>query len=164
MSTPKNNITRSVSPKSIFPDAIHVLDATVDFNQGDLLVYDATNDLLKVPSAESEAETFLGVAIETIVDGKLKRPYTTDVDASAAISSVPGPVYGVVVQVTLHTGNAVDPGDSVYLDPSAGAQHVQVTGTKPIGVYQGAAIASASAGQQIEVLLGCRYPNDTLSF
>lgn len=164
MSTPKNNIVRSVSPKSVFPDAQSVISGAVSYNQGDLLVFDDSANLIALPSAESDGATFLGLATETLVSGVLARPYTTPVDASAAISAVPGPCYGVVAKLVLKTGSSLSPGDLVYLDPSTGAQAVQPTGTKAIGMYQGSTISSSSAGQLVEVLLGCRHPGDVLKF
>jgi hypothetical protein len=160
----KNRIVRSVSEKSIFPSAKEVVDATVSFAQGDLLVFDDTANLLKKPAAEAEGSTFLGIAIETVVDGKLASPYVTDVDAAQAVSELPGPSYGVIAKLVLKTGDALNPGDSVYLYPAGGTYHVQAAGTKAIGVYAGPAIASAAAGQEIEVLLGCRHPGDVLKF
>ena len=164
MSTAKNRITRSVAPKSMFPSAQAVISSSVSFNQGDLLVFDDTNNVLKVPSSESEGSTFLGIAQETIVSGLLKRPYSTDVDDSGAISDIPGPVYGVVAKLILKTGDSLNPGDYVYLYPTGGAQYVSATGTKAIGLFVGAAVSSAAAGTQVEVHLGCRHPGDSLKF
>lgn len=158
----KNRIVRSVSEKTIFPSAKSVVSSAVSFAQGDLLVFDDTANLLKLPAAEAEGATFVGIAIETIVDGKLASPYVTDVDAAQAASEIPGPSYGVVAKLVLKTGDALNPGDLVYLDPASGTYHVQAAGTKAIGIYAGPAIASAAAGQQIEVLLGCRHPGDVL--
>jgi hypothetical protein len=161
----KNRITRSVAPKSVFESAQHVIDATVSFNQGDLLVFDDTNNLLKKPAAEAEGSTFLGIAKVTIVDGKLASPYEgTAVDAAAAISDIPGPEYGSIAKLVLKTGDSINSGDLVYLDPASGTYHVSVAGTKAIGIYQGKDIATAPAGQEIEVLLGARHPADTLRF
>lgn len=159
-----NNIVRSVSPKTIFPDATKVISSAVSYNQGDLLIFNTSTKLIAAAAAESDGSTFLGVATETVVSGKLASPYVTPVDASAAVTSVPGPQYGVVALLTLKTGDALLPGGLVYLNPAGGTQHVQASGTKSVGVYQGSTIASASAGQQIEVLLGCRYPSDALLF
>lgn len=165
MSTATNRIVRQIGKKSLFPSAQKVISAAVSFNQGDLLVFDDTANLLKVPSAETEGSTFLGIAEVTVVLGKLQSPYTgTAVDASQAISDIPGPAYGVVAKLILKTGDSVNPGDPVYLYPTGGAQNVSVTGTKVIGVYQGAALASVAAGTQIECLLGCRHPSDSLVF
>lgn len=164
MSTPKNRVVLDQMKKSLFPDAKSVVTSAVSFNQGDLLVFDDTNNRLKVPSAETEAATFLGIAEVTVVSGKLKSPYTTDVDASQGVTDVPGPVYNVEAKLIAKTGDAFNPGDAVYLDPASGAQNVSSAGTKQIGVYQGPVIASAVAGQEILVLLGCRHPGDSLKF
>jgi hypothetical protein len=151
MSTPKNRITRSVSPKSVFEDATAMVDATVSYNQGDLLRFDDTNNLIAKFSAETDGSTFLGIASETVVNGALKSPYQgTAVDAAAALGHVPGPVAGVQAKLILKTGDSINPGDLVYW---FGDQTVTVTGTVRIGRYQGKAIASAAAGTEVEVLL-----------
>lgn len=160
----KNTIVRSVAPKSIFESAKAVISSSVSFDQGDLLVYDATNKVLKKPAAETEGATFLGVARASIVNGKLASPYNTDVVASQAIQDVPGPQYGVVAMCVLKAASTIAPGDSVYLDPGTGTRGVAVTGTKAIGTYQGPAITGSAAGVEIPVLIGARYPLDTLKF
>lgn len=159
-----NKIVRDLGAKSVFPDATAVISSSVSFNQGDLLVFNDTSNILAVPALETEGVTFLGIAPVTIVSGKLASPYVTAVDASQAISSVPGPSYNVVALLVAKTGVAFNPGDLVYLDPATGTRGVTSTGTKAIGVYQGAAISSATAGQEIEVLLGTRFPADALKF
>lgn len=160
----KNNLVRDVSTKSIFPSAQAVTNATVSYDQGDLLYFDTVNFLVKKPAAETDCVTFCGVALETVVNGKIKRPYTTDVDASQAISDLPGPAYGSVFKFIAKTGDAFNPGDVVYGDPVSGSRNVQAAGTKAIGIYQGPVIASAAAGQEIEVLVGTRFPADALKF
>lgn len=166
MTAAKNTIIRSVSPGSVFPSARKVISSAVSYNQGDLLVFDATNKLIKVPTAETEGNTFLGVATETIVSGKLQSPYTTAVDASQAISDVPGPEYGVVAQCTLKGGDSLTAGQLVYLRPEEGTRCIQSTGTKAIGVYQGAAVTGgpSTSPTNVEIYIGHRYPGDTLSF
>jgi hypothetical protein len=159
-----NKIVRNIGAKEIFPDATAVISSAVSFNQGDLLVFNDTTNLLAVPALETEGVTFLGIAQVTVVSGKLASPYVTAVDASQAISSVPGPCYNVVAALVAKTGDAFNPGDLVYLDPATGTRGVSSTGTKAIGVYQGKVVASASAGQEIEVLLGTRFPADALKF
>jgi hypothetical protein len=159
-----NNITRSVAPKSIFEDAQALLTSSVSFNQGDLLVLDTTNHVLKKPAAEAEGSTFLGVAIVSIVNGKIVSPYNTDVVASQAVQAIPGPKFGVIAKLVLKTGDSINPGDLVYLDPGTGTTGVTVTGTKAIGIYQGKALASVAAGTQIEVLVGARAGGDILKF
>lgn len=158
-----NRIVRSINPKSVIEDARSSIDSTVSFNQGDLLVFDDTANLLKVPTAEADGSTFLGIASESVVSGRLARPYSTDVDASASTkSAIPGPVCGVIAKLVLKTGAALNNGDNVYLDPASGTYHVQEAGTKAIGKYFGPNISSAAAGQYIEVTLGHRHPGDVL--
>lgn len=159
-----NTLARRVAPKAVFVDAKSVVDSTVSFNQGDLLVFDATANLLKKPSAETEGATFLGVAVVTIVSGKPAGVYSTDVDASASIQSIPGPEYGDVHRVILKGGDAIEPGDLVYLAPATGTRAVTVTGTKAIGVYQGKALTAATGGTEIEVMIGARFGGDVLKF
>jgi len=157
--TPKNRITRSVVPQSVFPDATALTDTTISYNQGDLLFLDTTAHLIKAVATEStDSATFLGIATETVVLGKLKYPYSTDVDASSAASVLPGPQFGVVAKLILKTGDSLNPGDLVYAYPTVDAQHVAATGTYAIGAYQGAAISGAAAGTQVEVYLGCEFP------
>lgn len=162
MSTPKNREIRDIARKSLFASALNVISSAVSFNQGDLLVFDDTANLLKVPSAEAEASTFLGMAPVTIVSGKLAYPYTTDVDASQAVTDVPGPIFGVIAKHISKTADAWNPGDAVYLYPTGGAQYVSSAGTKQVGVYVGPAIASAAAGQEVEWYVGDRHPGDAL--
>lgn len=164
MAAPKNTITRSVAPKSIFEDASAVTSTTEDYNQGDLMVFDTSAKTVIKATNEASGANFLGVAIETVVDGKLKKPYVTDVDASSAITALPGPVYCVVAKCILKTGSTLTAGQLVYLDPVTSTRGVQPTGTKAIGVYQGAALSGSAAGLEVEVLLGARYPSDTLLF
>lgn len=161
-----NRISRNGGvKKTLFPSALAVIDSTVSFNEGDLLVFDDTNNRLKVPAAEAEGSTFLGIAEVTVVSGKLASPYLgTAVDAANAISDIPGPAFNVVCKLTLKTGDTIAPGDDVFLDPATGTSGVTVSGTKAIGTYQGPAVASAPAGTIVEVLLGCRAKNDVLKF
>ena len=149
-----NRITRSPQPVVVFPDMQAGVSTSTDILQGDLCVL-ASNLVRKVTTGDL-GTSFLGIAQVTIDDGKLASPYVTDVDASQAISSIPGPVAGVVAKLVLKTADAIAFGDPVYLDGASGAYHV--TATQPmsgvaIGYYQGATIASATAGQLIEVLL-----------
>lgn len=156
-----NKKVRDVALKTVVPDIKPMIDSTTSFNQGDLLVFNATSKKVVLPSLETEGATFLGVAPVTIVNGHVKDVYGTDVDAATAITAVPGPEYGSVWKLVLKTGDAITAGALVYLDPASGTRHVSITGTKAIGVYQGAAL-TAVAGQEIEVLVGSRYPGDTL--
>lgn len=150
-----NKITRSVNPKSVFESAQSLVDATISWNQGDLLYLDSTAHLLKPVTAETQSADFMGVARQTIVLGKVASPYNTDVVASQAISDIAGPQTGVVAKVILKTGDTIAPGQVVGLDPASGFRNVSVTVTTvPVGVYQGPAITTAPAGTEIEVYFG----------
>jgi hypothetical protein len=159
MSVAKNNIYRSVAPKSMFESAFPVLSTAVTYNQGDILYFDDSANLIKPIAASGDAATVLGVARQTVVSGKVASAYSTAVDAAQGISDVAGPVYGVVAFFTLKTSDAFNPGDKVYpvtTDPQI------VTSTDPgnalhIGIFQDKAVASAAAGQTGNVLVGCRF-------
>jgi len=162
----KNTIVREVGRKSIFESAINVISTAVSFNQGDLLVLNDTSNLIAIPAAETEGNTFLGVATVSILNGKLIGPFTGIPDAvtTSAVSDIPGPVYGVIAKCVAKTGIALNPGDPIYLDPATGTRGVTNTGTKIIGIYQGPVVASAAAGSEIEVLIGARHNGDTLKY
>lgn len=160
--TPKNRITRTVNPGSIFESALNVIGSSTSWNQGDLLYYDGSTDTLKPVTTETNGTTFCGIATNTIVEGVPKQPYSTATAGSEAIQSVQGPVYGVIANMKLYTGDSFVSGDPVYVGPSdSDAQTVQASGTKAIGIYQGPDITAASDSTG-EVLLGHRYPGDTL--
>lgn len=163
MSQSRNNITREVSRKSLFPDASPLIPTTLSYNQGDLLYFDSSTKRIKLAAAESEASTLLGVAVQKIVEGIPAQPYNTATSASQAQGALPGPAYGVIVSLYLKNGDALARGSLVYADPVTGAQNVQAAGTKAIGLYQGANITGGT-DTLIEVLLGARYPSDSLVF
>lgn len=159
----KNRIVRSVAPKSVLPDARIAVDSTVSYNQGDLLAIKSNK--LSLLASEGDGQYFVGIADQTVVSGKVQSPYSgTAVDAAQALPQVAGPVYGVVAKLMSKTGEAWTVGCSAYADPSTNDYAVAATGTKAIGIYQGAAVASAAAGSYVEVLLGCRFVGDTLQF
>lgn len=168
--TPLNRIVRSVRPASIFESAKDLIGSSTSYNQGDLLVLDLVTHKIRPMQALDDFATigmFLGIATETVVNGKLKQPYTTDVDASQAIADLPGPVYGVVAKMKLVAGQTINPGDQLTGAVDVDAQTVTGTlpvGTNPICIYQGPAIVAAAAGTQIEVLLGQTVASGALSF
>lgn len=170
MSTPiNNNIKKSIAPKSLFDDMQQLLSSAVSFQQGDLLYLDTSTHLIKPIAAEANTQTLLGVARETVVSGKLASPYQgTAVDAAQGTDAIAGPLFGVEVELTLNTGDALNPGDLVYPAYSVDAQTVTATDNganhDPCGVYNGPAISSATAGQKIIVMLGCNYPARVLKF
>jgi len=161
--SPTNRITRSISQKSLFEDSSAVTPSTLSYNQGDLLAFDTSAHVLKLMAAEGDAVTFVGIARETVLLGNLKRPFVTPVDGSFGADVIAGPVYGVIAKLQLKSGDTLNPGDDVYADPVTGNANVQAAGTKPIGTYEGPAV-TAGASTYVEVLLGARYPNDTLKF
>lgn len=162
----KNTEIKIIAPKQIFPEIKGLIDTSVSFNQGDLLILDAANDVVRAPTAEAEAQYLLGVAQIDIVDGLIRSPYQgTAVDAAQAGIAVNGPVYGNSYKMVLKTGDSLAIGDYVYAYPAGGANYVAATGTKPVGLYIGQVdIASAAAGTQIECLIGARFPNDAIKF
>lgn len=163
----QSKITRSMAPKQIFADLTGKVAATTNFTTGDLLCWDSTNNIVYLPTAEANGSTFLGISDSAVVNGVLQGPYTGITDNNSAIPSyvIPGPFYGVYAKATLKTGDSLAVGAVVYLDPASGAQNVSASGTKAIGVYEGAsAISSAAAGTVIEFAVMARYPLDTIKF
>jgi len=159
---PVNNIVRDESKRSLFSDATKVISALSNWNQGDLLYFDDATNLLKPVASDATAADLCGVAVQTVVDGKVKSPYQgTAVDAAEALAHPAGPVYGVVAKLKAKVGDAYAPGDKVYAD-ATDAQTVSSAGTKVIGVYQGSTIATAVAGDMVECLIGSRFPTDAL--
>ena len=161
--TPKNNLKLELSRKSMFDHAAAVLSAAVNINQGDMVTFDDTLNILKPMVAGDEAN-MLGISPVTIVAGKMASPYSTSNDAAVGFGELPGPRYGSVHDLILKTADAFNPGDKVY--PGADAQTVtSVAGLLlQIGVYQGVAVASATAGQTGPVLVGARFPANVLQF
>lgn len=164
----RNFIKKSIAPKSIFDDQSSVVDSTVSFNQGDLIVLDTSTHLLKTIAAAGSGElgtNFVGMARVSISLGVPISPIQgTDNDGQLGIPAEAGPVFGVTALVILKTGDALVAGGLVYPDGASGTRNVTSTvgSKKPIGVYQGPAISSAASGQQIEVLLGAQYPSGAL--
>jgi hypothetical protein len=147
-----NRIVRSVRPSSLFESAAAVISSAVSFNQGDLLFFDDTNNLIKPVTADADGATFCGIARVTISSGKLLSPYQgTAVDAAVSSVDIPGPQFGVIAKVKLKVADVFNPGDLVYAT-AVDAQTVSSAGVNSIGVFQGKAI-TAAAGDEGEVLL-----------
>lgn len=159
-----NSLARKIATKTVMEDASKFVSSAISFNQGDLLYLDTTNHLIKHLAAETDAVTFVGIAPVTIVSGLYPSIYNTDVDASLKTPALPGPEYGDVHRVNLKAGDAVTPGVALFADPASGNRNVSITGTKQIGVYQGKALTAPAGGVDVEMLVGCRFPNDTLKF
>lgn len=156
-------IIRSITPKSRFENGLAANSTTLTFNQGDFICWDATNHILKLVAATTDAATIVGIAINAVTNGVLNGPYN-GLATPGAISAFAGPVYGVVARRTLKTGDAFHDGDKVYLADGLDTQTVSVTDPGDhnyVGIFQGSTVASAAAGQQGGVLIGCRYPTAT---
>lgn len=166
--TSKNRIVRSIAPKSLFEEASAVVGSSTTFNQGDLLYFDTSTHTLKRLTSEANAATFCGIARIGITNGVPNSPYQgLASQPSEARGALPGPQYGIIVALVLKSGNALNPGDSVYADPVDSNFGVQTNGTKIIGIYQGTPALGSVTGDgvsTVEVLLGARYPADTLLF
>ena len=152
--TAKNRIVRSVRPGSMFESAIALIDATISFNQGDLLYLDTTNHLIKALTSDTTGATVQGIARQTIVLGKPVSPYSgTAVDAAQAIADVAGPQFGVIANMKLKSGDVFVPGQTVY-GTSVDAQTVSASGTNGVGIFQDAGITAGSSSTG-NILLGC---------
>ncbi len=158
-----DNIVRSIAPKSMFEDGAAVNSAAVSFNQGDMICLDTSTHLLKRVAALTDAATFVGIARQAVTAGVLNGPYD-GLATAGALSSFSGPVYGVVANMVLKTGDAFNAGSKIYLADGSDSQTVSSTDSGDhdfIGIYQGPTVASAAAGQVGPCLIGCRYPSAT---
>lgn len=157
-----NNVNTQVGGRTLFPDVKYFTNSSISYNQGDLLIFDTANNVVRAASAESECASFLGIAALDVVNGYPRSPYSTQVDGSQGIVAIPGPQYGDTFNMVLQTGSTLAPGAAIYGKPVAvGVEPntlVAATGTYQIGIYQGGAITSSAAGTMIEVLIGARWP------
>jgi hypothetical protein len=151
MSTARNNIVKSNRPGSLFDDCSKLVSSTTDWNQGDLIVLVA-GVLKPLDEATAQGALLVGVARQTIVDGKQLSPYQgTAVDAAQARSSLAGPISGVTATLVLKTGDAFAPGALVYGVDADPQTVTSVLDGAPVGVYNGPNVASAAAGQLGEI-------------
>lgn len=165
--TPINNIIRQgAQGRSMFASALPVLSSAVNYNQGDLLCFDDSGNVL-IPAATGNVANFLGVAINTVVNGVPASPYQ-GVPVTEGPSDMGGPLFGVVATFTLDTSSSLNPGDLVYLS-AVGVQNVAPSdpgSNGSIGVYTGTqgVLSSSSAGQKVDILLGARFRMSGLTF
>ncbi len=149
-----NFIVREIAPQAIFESILDLLDVADSFDQGDHLALVGGN--VQRLTAIGDTATYLGISRVTVVNGKIKQPYVTPVDASQAINSVAGPQFGVEALFEAKGADAFNPGDLVSVDGANLNRGVSITiavGTAGIGFYNGPAIASATAGQLIAITL-----------
>jgi hypothetical protein len=162
-STAKNRIVRTDNAGSVFPDATKLIDNTISFNQGDLLFLDTVAHLIKPLAADADTQNLLGISDITIVNGKLPSGYTTPVDASAGMSAVPGPLFGVEADMIAKAADVFVAGQEVFWDSASGNPQ-QVTSASPgtnarsVGVYQGAGYTAPAGGGKVRIKVFSRYP------
>lgn len=163
--TSKDRVYRSDAIKAMFESALPLLSSAVTFNQGDHCYLDTSGHLIKRVGVTGDAATYLGVAVVAVASGVLVSPYQgLATSASAAPMDAAGPQYGGVFSMVLATGDALTPGAKVYLLDGGTSQQVTVTDPGDhnyVGLYVGSTIASAAAGQEGQIKIGCRYPAAT---
>lgn len=165
-----NRIVRDGPGKSMFEAGQYAVDSSSTWVQGDLLKFDSSAHALRVVSATGDSAAFVGIADNAVTGGKLVGPYAglTDVNAAQATPGFAGPKYGVVANMILKTSDTFDIGDPVYLCEGGTSQTVTSTqpgSEDPIGIFVGpAAVASAAAGQNGQIRIGCHYGTDSLIF
>lgn len=161
MATGKNTTARKIATNFVVADIKPLVTSSVSFNQGDFLIMDTTDHIVAAPASETDGANLLGVASVDIVDGVLRSAISTDVDASLASPSIPGPSYGDEFLVVLKNSVTAHPGDALYLDPATGTRGVTTTGTKKIGVWTGAQFTGDGTTEK-PAKIGARYPDDAL--
>lgn len=157
-----NKVARRVARNTIIADIIAFIGASSTWNQGDLLIFNTSLNIVAKAAVQSDGANFLGVSPISIVNGKMPSSYTSDTDASQNPASMPGPEFGDEYFVTLKAGDSVVPGSALYLAPLTGAQVVSVTGNKQVGVYIGPALVAAAGGTTIVAKLFATFPDGTL--
>jgi hypothetical protein len=165
MSSSVNNLIREVNPgRSLFASLIPVLSTSCTWNQGDLLTYDQTNNIVNAVTGSGSGANIVGVAVNAITKGVMPSPYQgTAVDASQAIEDAAGPLYGNVFSFLINTGDSFKPGDQAYLTGDPQTLTSAATGSS-VGIYQGAAVTSAPSGTYGDFLIGSRYRQAGLTF
>ncbi len=155
--------------RTMFESGKAVVSTASTWNQGDLVYLDTSAHVLKRVGSTADAATIQGVADNVVTAGKLAGPYDglTPTDAAQVTPDFAGPRYGVVAALVLKTSDAFNPGDKVYLVEGGNSQTVSSTaaGGEYVGIFVGAAIASAGAGSRGYVRIGQRIATgNTLDF
>lgn len=165
MSTANNNLIREVNPgRSLFASLKPVLSTSCNWNQGDILSYDATNNIVNATTGSGSGANVVGVAVNTIVSGIMPSPYQgTAVDASQAIEDAAGPLFGNVFSMLIKTGDTFVPGQLCYLTGDPQTLTASATGSA-VGIYQGQGITSAPSGTFGDFMIGARYNMAGLTF
>lgn len=162
-----NNLVRRIRDGSVFPDATNVISTSSNWQQGDLLAWDATNKIINSALSLTDVGTlFLGIAEQSVTAGVMNDPYQGLTDVTPKPGAIAGPGFGNVYSLQGLSGDVFAPGCLVYPDyTSAHSRQVSSTSgsNKAIGVYQGAQV-TAGTSTFLEVFVGCRFPQDTLKF
>lgn len=162
----KSVIVHSVSRKTLFPLMGSLIASDLTAKQGALLVLKA--GVIEIGTADVDTVNFLGICPQELENGILKGPHRTDVDDSIASPELEGPIYGVTALMVLEVGDTFAPGDKVYqeLGDATGRTVTkdQPAGGEAVGIFAGQESITAVAGDEGEILIGSRHPNDTLNF
>jgi hypothetical protein len=165
MSVGLDTVVKQVRTGQIFPDILNFVSSISNFNQGDVLIFDTSTNLIRGSTAEADDTALLGIASQDIVNGIPRSPYQgLATTLSQQPQAINGPTYGDVFAMILATGSTLTAGQQIYGSPSTGTRGVASSGTFAIGVYQGAAVSSSAAGLVVNCLIGSRYPNNVLKF
>lgn len=163
-----NTIVKEVAQKQVFPDVKAYTTSVCSYAQGDIQIYDTTNNIVRAPTGEAEGSAMLGIAALDITSGKPVSPYSTATDASQAVPALNGPLYGITALLVLKSADILYKGQYVYAYPTGGANQVAATAastaTAPIALYVGGSTVTGDGVIQVECLIGARYPNNTLKF
>lgn len=158
----KNTVNKQIREGSRIPDVKNFTNSSISYNQGDHLIFDTANNVVRAPSAEAECAAYLGIASLDVVNGFPRSPYSTQVSPSQGVTSMEGPLYGDTFNMVLQTGTTMNPGAAIFASPVAVGTEpnnlVSATGTYQIGWYLGGAITSSAAGLVVEVAIGARWP------
>lgn len=156
----KNNIKFTQRQGSVFPEIdISLIASDSTWDQGDLLILNASN-FIKRGAAEADYSAALGIAAQSVVNGKVVSPYSTDSTSNQALVPLAGPIFGIVATMNLKSGDTFTKGQLVYANPGTLFNEVQAAGAKAVGVYQGPTV-TAVASSTGDVLIASRYPGDT---
>jgi len=169
MSRGSNQLRRQLATRSLIADASPFVDGTTSFNQGDLLYFIPSTQLItNTPASGETGSNFLGVSPVDVVSGKLRPPYIgTQCDAAVAGGGIAGPEYGSIFALVPKSGDTFTAGCRVYpvIDDASNRKVTVTSGSLAcIGLYQGPTLTAGASTPDIECLIGAVYPNDVVSF
>lgn len=156
-----NRIIRGDKGESFFQSGKSAVTSSSTWFQGELLCLDSSGHYLRPVAATGDAASLAGVSDNQVVSGQLNSPYAglTPVNAAQVTPDFVGPKVGVIAGLTLKTGDAFTVGAPVYLADGTNSSTVSITDPGDhnyIGIFQGPAVSSATAGQIGAILVGAR--------